>query len=123
MDITPNLSEDRQVIQRYGGGVFVINGQEYDHSVVILPDGVSKAECLAPTMSSEVFADYLQDKKVDILLLGTGVTQYFIPPAFRAEIKQQYGAVIEAMDTGAACRTYNVLIAEDRNVVAILNVI
>jgi uncharacterized protein len=42
-----------------------------------------------------------------------------VPPALRQALRAQ-GVVIDAMDTGAACRTYNVLLAEDRRVAAAL---
>ena len=53
------------------------------------------------------------------MLLGTGAALAFPPPAFRAEIDQR-GMGLEAMDTGAACRTYNVLVAEARMFTAAL---
>lgn len=54
-----------------------------------------------------------------ILLIGCGPR--FLPPpgALRRELKEQ-GIILEWMDTGAACRTFNVLLAEDRNMAAAL---
>jgi len=57
--------------------------------------------------------------RVDVLLLGLGARVRPIPPEVRSALKQA-GIVIEAMDTGAACRTYSVLLAEDRRVAAAL---
>lgn len=56
---------------------------------------------------------------VEILLLGCGVRAVPVPAAVRARLKE-HGIVVEPMDTGAACRTYNVLIAEGRRVAAAL---
>ena len=56
---------------------------------------------------------------VEILLLGCGVRAAAVPAAVRARLKE-HGIVVEPMDTGAACRTYNVLIAEGRRVAAAL---
>ena len=53
------------------------------------------------------------------MLLGTGAALAFPPPAFKAEIDQR-GMGLEAMDTGADCRTYNVLVAEARMFTAAL---
>ena len=53
------------------------------------------------------------------MLLGTGAALAFPSPAFRAEIDQR-GMGLEAMDTSAACRTYNVLVAEARMFTAAL---
>jgi uncharacterized protein len=56
---------------------------------------------------------------VEVLLLGCGLRLIQPGPAFRAELKA-LGVVVEPMDTGAACRTYNVLLSEDRRVAAAL---
>jgi uncharacterized protein len=61
--------------------------------------------------------DYFLDLKPEILLLGTGAKQHFArPELYRELIRARIG--IEFMDTPAACRTYNILVAEDRKVVA-----
>jgi len=56
---------------------------------------------------------------VDVLLLGVGVRNQLIPEPLRRGLRDA-GIVLDAMDTGAACRTYNVLMAEDRRVAAAL---
>jgi uncharacterized protein len=68
-------------------------------------------ESLAPILAS--------DPVPQILLIGCGKGAAMIPPALRQAVRQA-GAVIDAMDTGAACRTYNVLLAEERRVAAAL---
>lgn len=57
--------------------------------------------------------------ELDVVLVGTGVQQIFFPPALRQALKGQ-GLNIDVMDTGAACRTYNVLMAEGRRIAAAL---
>jgi uncharacterized protein len=70
-----------------------------------------------PSASSEGdvlrFLDAHESRRGEFLLLGTGMTLAFPSPAFRAEIDRR-GLGLEAMDTSAACRTYNVLVAEAR---------
>jgi uncharacterized protein len=56
---------------------------------------------------------------VQILLLGLGRTMGVIPSKLRSAFRAA-GIVLEPMDTGAACRTYNVLVGEDRRVAAAL---
>ena len=56
---------------------------------------------------------------IQILLLGCGRRMQPVPQAVRQALRQA-GIVVDAMDTGAACRTYNVLLAEDRRVAAAL---
>jgi uncharacterized protein len=57
--------------------------------------------------------------EVDLLLIGCGRRMALVPPALRQTVRDG-GVVIDSMDTGAACRTYNVLLAEDRRVAAAL---
>ena len=59
------------------------------------------------------------DPVPQILLIGCGQGAAMISPALRQALRAA-GAVIDAMDTGAACRTYNVLLAEERRVAAAL---
>jgi uncharacterized protein len=59
------------------------------------------------------FLDTHERQRGEFLLLGTGTALAFPPPAFRAEIDRR-GLGLETMDTSAACRTYNVLVAEAR---------
>jgi uncharacterized protein len=57
--------------------------------------------------------------KPDLLLFGTGATHQFIAPSIRQIFKSRQ-IPLETMDTGAACRTYNILLAESRQVAALL---
>jgi uncharacterized protein len=102
MDITPIVGEGRQLINGYGGGGFRIAGTAYRGSVL-----VSFAEVRAAT------------DEIDLLLLGCGASMTFLAEPLRAELRAA-GIVTECMDTGAACRTFNVLLAEGRRVAAAL---
>lgn len=66
-------------------------------------------------------AHFLQLLKLEpeLVILGTGKTAYF-PPSKYCLILQQKGIGVEVMDTSAACRTYNFLVADGRNVAAAL---
>jgi uncharacterized protein len=61
----------------------------------------------------------LRDLKVDVCLLGCGARMERLPKALRDALKEQ-GLNVEPMDTGSACRTYNMLIAEGRKIAAAL---
>ncbi|MFP6772123.1 MAG: Mth938-like domain-containing protein [Alphaproteobacteria bacterium] len=121
MDITPPVAANRQLIQGYGDGGFRISGQRHMGSILVLPhltmpwplDEITNLslEDLAPIRDAS--------EPVDVLLLGCGRTGALIAPKLRAAVRE-WGVVIEAMDTGAACRTYNVLLSEDRDVAAAL---
>lgn len=115
MDITPILAEGAQRITAYGAGAIKINNDSYEHPIVLYP---SKVETWAKAAIDETMVEQLSP--CEIVLIGCGVQAEFVAPSLREKIKQATGAGVEVMDTGAACRTYNVLLAEGRQVVALL---
>ena len=121
MDITPLVPEGRQIIESYGDEGFRISGERYPGAVIVWPEGVvpwsvSSIEVAAIETLDAVFS---AEPPIEILLIGSGATFEMAPPALRAALGGR-GLSIESMDTGAACRTYNVLMAEDRRVAAAL---
>jgi len=120
-DITPAVPQGRQLIQSYGDGRFNVSEQTYDHPVIIFPEQTvpwGAGDLTQPTV--DMFQLVCEaDPAVDILLVGCGPATLFIPPAFRETMKEK-GVVLEPMDTGAACRTFNVLLSEERRVAAAL---
>jgi uncharacterized protein len=105
------------MIQSYGAGAFVVNGQRYETSVFLTAEATQAWD--ATEVSAESIATLLPAcTDIEILLVGSGKTQVFISPAMRRLWREQYQIAVEVMDTGAACRTYNVLLAEDRPVAA-----
>jgi uncharacterized protein len=121
MDITPIVPADRQLIQSYGDGHFRISGQHHQGSVIVFPERTlvwAVADPFAITLEA-LAAVTAPDAKVEILLIGTGRKASLISAELRQALRAQR-IVVEAMDTGAACRTYNVLLAEERRVAAAL---
>ncbi|MGB0719199.1 MAG: Mth938-like domain-containing protein [Bdellovibrionales bacterium] len=122
MDVTPLVKEGAQIIQSYRGGAFRVSGQVYDGAVIVSPQ-----ETIVWDVRGTVDAlqqgdfDVLTDKAdgIDVVLLGSGAALQFIDPALKAGLKAK-GLSVDVMDTGAASRTYNVLMAEGRRVVAAL---
>ena len=57
--------------------------------------------------------------KIEVLLIGCGPELLWVPDDIRAGLRAA-GIVVDGMDTGAACRTYNVLLSEERRVAAAL---
>ena len=121
MDITPAIPEGRQVIESYGSGGFKVSGQRYDGSIVVLPERTLiwpvRHFDEVTAVSFELF-DSL-DYRPEILLLGCGEALALVPAALRDNLRDR-GMVLEPMDSGAACRTYNVLLSEGRPVAAAL---
>jgi uncharacterized protein len=106
-------------ITGYGEGYVMVNGVRRDSSVVVMPDRVESWSASAfDALSAEDFT-FLKDLRVEIVLLGTGPRQRFPHPRLTAALAQA-GIGLEVMDVQAACRTYNILVAEERKVAAAL---
>ena len=115
--ITP-LAEGQNLFTGYGDGYVSINHQRYERPVVVSP-GHEVEEWHAADFEGLTPAhfDALLALKPEIVILGTGGTLRFPRP----EVTRPLAAAavgFEAMDTKAACRTYNILMAEGRQVVA-----
>ncbi len=109
----------QQVIQSYGGGGFAIAGQRHRGDVLVFPERtVAWAGSADPSLES-LAAITVADADIKLLLLGLGASGGLATPALRAALKQS-GIAVEAMTTAAACRTFNVLLAEERRVAAAL---
>lgn len=119
MDVTPLVARDRQVIESYGASGFRVSGVAYDGAILVLPQATQAWPVTALGDASVANLAPVVEAAVQILLLGCGRQMVPVPPALRQELRA-HGIVIDAMDTGAACRTYNVLLAEDRRVAAAL---
>jgi uncharacterized protein len=121
VDLTPLIPQGRQVVEGYGPGHFRVSGQIYESPILVLPwrtlawpvatfEDVSVAS-LQPVIDGA--------GEIDLLLLGTGPRLRPPPAELRAALKTA-GIALEPMDSGAACRTYNVLVAEGRRIAAAL---
>lgn len=121
MDITPAAPEGRQLIQAYGDGRFRISGTAHEGGVIVFPDqtigwAASRLEEVTPDSLAAVLG---REPKVEVLLLGCGRRMVPVPLALRLALRER-GVTLDPMDTGAACRTFNVLNLEDRRVAAAL---
>jgi uncharacterized protein len=121
MDITPAVPEDRQVIESYGEGRFQISGAVHTGSVLVFPGRTLAWDVAAmDELSLERLAAIVDaEPPVEILLVGCGARLTLLPGPLRAALRER-GIGSDAMDTGAACRTFNVLMAESRRVAAAL---
>tara|TARA_R110000868_G_scaffold2764_5_gene19166 strand:+ start:11538 stop:11918 length:381 start_codon:yes stop_codon:yes gene_type:complete len=120
-DITPQVPLGRQLIQGYGGGGFRIAGQAYSGSVIVCADRtfawpVTSFEDISVASLSDVIS---MSTEIEVLLIGCGA-RMGMPRADIRDALKAHAIVPEWMDTGAACRTFNVLLAEDRAVAAAL---
>jgi len=108
------------VIRAFGPDWIRIGEREYRQNLIVTPDAVVSGWAPAgfAALTAEDFASLLEYTP-EIVLLGTGAVQRFPHPRLIAALTQARVGV-DAMDTRAACRTFNILIAEDRRVVAAL---
>jgi uncharacterized protein len=121
MEFTRIAPAGPQIIEAHRAGGFTIAGVRHEGSVLVLPErtfpwpvrelAAVTLESLAPITATAA--------TVDILVLGCGAA-FGRPAADLRAALRAHGIVTEAMDTRAACRTFNVLLAEDRRVAAAL---
>ena len=107
------------VITGYGEDHVLVNGERHESSLIVLPDEVLSWPVSDFAHLKENDFQTLEKLKVEIVLLGTGPKQRFPHPRLTAALT---GARIglEVMDLKAACRTFNILVAEERKVAAAL---
>jgi uncharacterized protein len=117
MELTPAPVTGRQLIERYSAAGFRVSGAVFAGPVLVLPDRTIPWREAAPTI--DALAPAIAYGGFELILLGLGRRGAPVKSALRAALKAR-GIGVEAMDTGAACRTYNLLLAEDRRVAAAL---
>ena len=111
----------RPPIDAYGDGGFRFADMSHKGSILFLPSGVYAWEVTAMNeIKPEDFAPvFAESSDISFIILGTGPDFALSPKAVRTAFEEA-GVGLEHMDTGAACRTYNVLLAEGRAVAAAL---
>ena len=103
----------------YGEGYVMVNGQRFEANLIVLPEQLLPWTAGSFDALKEEDFQPLLELKLEILLLGTGPKQRFPHPRLtRMLAAKRIG--VEAMDLQAACRTYNILMAEERRVAAAL---
>lgn len=119
MRFTEDLTEANYIIDAHGPGWVSVNHVVYRSSLIVTPQRV---ETWRPTGFEDLVGedlDALQTYSPEVVLVGTGVRQRFPSPelfSLLRDVEVSY----EFMDTAAACRTYTILMAEKRRVVAAL---
>lgn len=108
-------------IDAYGNGGFRFAGMSHRGSILCLPDAVEAWDVITPAEITLVALRRVLDRRseLDIILLGTGDGLVVAPTEVRAAFSAA-GVALEVMGTGAAARTYNMLLGEGRRVAAAL---
>ena len=107
----------------YGEGFVLVNGERLERSVIVLPDRLIEGWAGGYETLTATELSALAELGSEVLLLGTGSLLRFPAPQLMREVQPvlaRAGLGLEVMDVKAACRTYNILIAEGRKVAAAL---
>ncbi|MBT3721900.1 MAG: Xcc1710-like domain-containing protein [Gammaproteobacteria bacterium] len=118
MSLAESIISNSYSIQAYECNQITINEKVYTESLVLSPDKL--IEQWPVNSLSQLETEHLQcifDMKPDVILLGTGEKQIFPDMHILGHFAQR-GFGVEVMNTGALCRTYNILVAEGRHVAA-----
>lgn len=119
MKLQPDRADTLSVTS-LGPGWFAINGERFDHSLVITSDGRQiKWPCEHFAELIPAHFDLLLDLTAEIILFGAGSKHQFLQPSLYQSLIAK-GIGVECMDTSAACRTFNILANEGRSVAAVL---
>lgn len=103
----------------YGEGYVMVNGTRHERSLIVLPERLVPWPTAGFDALAEEHFAMLAELKPEIVLLGTGARLRFPHPRLTAALtRARIG--LEVMDVQAACRTYNILMAEERIVAAAL---
>lgn len=121
MELRQASPPGRQVIQGYRDDGFTVGGKRFQGAVLVQLDGAATwggesaglltLDHFQPLLTAEV--------KPELVIVGTGAVLVTLPPELTAAARAA-GLKLEAMATPAACRTYNILLAENRLVAAAL---
>ncbi|MEM1314398.1 MAG: Mth938-like domain-containing protein [Pseudomonadota bacterium] len=113
--------ESRPPIDSYGEGGFRVGGLRHLGSLALLPDRMEDWPVIAPVgiVPGSVARFVAAAAEIDVLLIGLGADVAVLPRPAR-EALEAAGIGVEPMSTPSACRTFNVLLAEDRRVAAAL---
>jgi uncharacterized protein len=118
MQFNLDMGEGQNQIRAYEPGKITINDKVYQTSVIVTPAQIIPDwEIRHCNQLTEQHINTLLELKPDVILLGTGEDLIFPNTDILMPLTQN-AVGIEVMTTAAACRTYNVLMAEGRNVVA-----
>jgi len=118
-------TSEQNLISHYGAGSISVNGTEYTDNILITANAVfpnwfsGKCADLTVDHFAALWSDDFVGEKPEIVLLGTGSQHTFPDMSLLVELKNR-NLAMEVMNTRAACRTYSVLVGENRPVAAAL---
>jgi uncharacterized protein len=120
MKLHPDQNNALNTVTAYGSGYFEINQVRHEGPLLLMPEGeVRRWHVQAFDSLSAADFEALLQSRAEVVLLGTGTSHRLPHPRLTAALTRA-GVGVEAMDSAAACRTYNILMGEGRRVLAAL---
>ncbi|MSP86567.1 MAG: hypothetical protein EXR38_01765 [Methylotenera sp.] len=124
MKLHLTTAENNNLITAYSESYIEINKRRYSHSLIVTPKKLmtdwNVADFTVLTAQHiATIADFDLEHSAEVILLGTGEKHQFLHPKIYQSLTAK-GIPLECMTTAAACRTYNILMSEGRNVSAAL---
>lgn len=118
MPLAKDNITSRYSIAAYSSGEVIVNNTAFRESLVLSPNSINYPWPVASIGDLDQSSlQIILDMNPDVVLLGTGEKQLFPDPSIMALFGQKRIG-LEVMNNGALCRTFNILVAEDRDVVA-----
>lgn len=120
MDVTPLISKDKKIITAYGNNKFTIGSEKIEGNIILSPSSVSNWDIDNVSQLTDInIVQTIPIEHTEIVIIGTGQNHINLNTNILNYFKEK-NVAIEAMNTGAACRTYNILVFEGRDVTAAL---
>ena len=120
MKLHPDQNSALNTVTAYGSGFFEINRVRHEGPLLLMPEGeVRRWQVESYEALSAADLEALLALGAEVILLGTGTRHRTPSPRLTAALARA-GIGVEAMDSSAACRTYNILMGEGRRVLAAL---
>lgn len=116
MKLHSSATQQYQTVTAYDDEGVEINALRYNYSLIVMPELLPSTWDVThfDQLSSEHFKQ-INNLLPDVVILGTGAKQRFVHPKLLGSLSARHVGV-ECMDSKAACRTYNILMAEGRKV-------
>jgi uncharacterized protein len=114
-DITPLPSKGSILISRYGSSGFETSGGDFSTNIALTDSSVQE-------WSGQGFEFFDSIKDAEIYIIGTGAKQKFLSAEDESALNLK-NIFPDVMDTGAACRTFNILVTEGRKVAALIRML
>lgn len=120
MKLHLTTAENNHLITGYGDSFVEINKKRYTHNLIVMADKlILDWQATDYASLAEAHLAQIVDLKPELVLLGTGEKHQFLHPKVFRKLTE-CSIPLECMTTAAACRTYNFLMSEGRNVAAAL---